>query len=110
MLLASYLESICMAPFVSILLLISCTDDFKNCYSNDTMVKTYPTALACEQEMIPFTKKFASYGEQIFSQCTNIHANLNQQKVALTWFITSKGTLHLKSQTLDYTPNENPIL
>ncbi|MCZ2203731.1 hypothetical protein NPX98_02365 [Bartonella sp. A5(2022)] len=98
-----------MTPFVSILLLISCTDDFKSCYSNDTMVKIYPTVLACEQDIIPLTEKFAFYGEQIFSQCTNIRANLNQQEVALTWSITNRGNLLLRSQTIDITRTA-PIL
>ncbi|WP_040298791.1 hypothetical protein [Bartonella sp. DB5-6] len=90
-----------MNTFVFILLLVSCTDDFNSCYSNDTMVKTYPTAQACEQAMIPSTKKFASYGQQIFAQCTSIQANLHQQEVKLIWSVTNRGNFLLKSQTMN---------
>ncbi|MBX4335263.1 hypothetical protein [Bartonella raoultii] len=89
-----------MLPLVFILLLVSCTDDFNSCYSNKTMAQIYPTAQACEQAMIPSTKKFSSYGQQIFAQCTSIHANLQHQTVTLTWFITNRGNFLLKSQTV----------
>ncbi|AGF74945.1 hypothetical protein BAnh1_10770 [Bartonella australis AUST/NH1] len=87
-----------MHPFISILLLISCTDDFGSCYSDNTMVEVYSTAQACEKAMIPSVKKFAYSGQQIFAQCTNIRANLNQQKVTLVWSITSQGDLFLKEK------------
>lgn len=87
-----------MLPLVFILLLVSCTDDFNSCYSNKTMTKIYPTAEACEQALIPSTKKFSSYGQQIFAQCTSIHANLQQQEVNLIWSVTNRGNFLLKSQ------------
>ncbi|WP_455480518.1 hypothetical protein V3564_05155 [Bartonella sp. B12(2025)] len=90
-----------MNTLVFILLLVSCTDDFNSCYSNNTMVKTYPTAQACEQAMVPSTKKIASYGQQIFAQCTSIHTNLHQQAVKLTWFVTNRGNFLLKSQNIN---------
>ncbi len=62
------------------------------------MVKTYPTAQACEQAMIPSTKKFAFYGQQIFAQCTHIHANLHQKEVNLIWAVTNRGNFLLTSQ------------
>nr|WP_246348548.1 hypothetical protein [Bartonella callosciuri] len=90
-----------MNPLIFILLLVSCTDDFTSCYSNNTMVKTYPTAQACDQAMIPSTKKFASYGQQIFAQCINVQANLYQQEVTLIWSVTNHGNFLLKSQNMN---------
>nr|WP_246787121.1 hypothetical protein [Bartonella taylorii] len=90
-----------MNTLVFILLLVSCTDDFNSCYSNNTMVKTYPTAQACEQAMIPSTKKLSSYGQQIFAQCTTIHANLHQQEVKLIWSVTNQGNFLLTSQIMN---------
>ncbi|WP_375609352.1 MULTISPECIES: hypothetical protein [unclassified Bartonella] len=90
-----------MNPLVFILLLVSCTDDFNSCYSNNTMVKTYPTAQACEQAMVPSTKKFAFYGQQIFAQCINVHPNLHQQEVKLIWSVTNHGNFLLKSQNVN---------
>ncbi len=87
-----------MNTLVFILLLVSCTDDFNSCYSNNTMVKTYKTAQACEQAMIPSTKKIASYGQQIFAQCTSIQENLHQQDVKLIWYVTNQGNFLLKTQ------------
>ncbi|WP_035452219.1 hypothetical protein [Bartonella doshiae] len=87
-----------MNPLVFILLLVSCTDDFNSCYSNNTMVKIYPTAQTCEQAMIPSTKEYASYGQQIFAQCTSIQTNLHQQDVNLIWSVTNRGNFLLKSQ------------
>nr|WP_273756842.1 hypothetical protein [Bartonella sp. MM73XJBT] len=89
-----------MNSLVFILLLVSCTDDFNSCYSNNTMVEVYPTAQACEQAMIPSTKKFASYGQQIFAQCTSVQANLYQQQVQLTWSVTNRGNFLLTSQNI----------
>ncbi|WP_019222630.1 hypothetical protein [Bartonella rattaustraliani] len=89
-----------MNSFVFILLLVSCTDDFNSCYSNNKMVKIYPTVQACEQAMIPSTQKFSLYGQQIFAQCTSVHANLQQQQVKLIWSVTNQGTFLLKSQTI----------
>ncbi|MBB4076192.1 hypothetical protein GGR08_000485 [Bartonella fuyuanensis] len=69
------------------------------------MVKIYPTAQACEQAMVPSTKKFALYGQQIFAQCINVHANLHQQEVKLIWSVTNHGNFLLKSQNVkDKTP------
>ncbi|SSZ39358.1 hypothetical protein [Bartonella grahamii] len=90
-----------MNPFVFILLLVSCTDDFNSCYSNNTMVKIYPTAQACEQSMIPSTKKFSFSGQQIFAQCINVHADLHQQEVKLIWSVTNRGNFLLKSQNVN---------
>ncbi|EJF88429.1 hypothetical protein ME1_00600 [Bartonella vinsonii subsp. arupensis OK-94-513] len=96
-----------MNTLVFLLLLVSCTDDFNSCYSNKTMVTTYPTAQACEQAMIPSTKKFSSYGQQIFAQCTSIRANLQQQEVKLIWSVTNRGNFLLKSKNIDdKTPEE----
>ncbi|CAF26565.1 hypothetical protein [Bartonella quintana] len=92
-----------MNTLIFILLVVSCTDDFNSCYSNNTMAKTYPTAQACEQAMIPSTKQFASYGQQIFAQCTKAHANLHQQKVNLIWSVTNQGNFLLKSQSTNNT-------
>ncbi|WP_317993745.1 hypothetical protein [Bartonella gliris] len=92
-----------MNPFVFILLVVSCTDDFNSCYSNHTMAKAYPTAQACEQAMIPSTKKFTSYGQQIFAQCTKVHANLQQQEVNVIWAVTNRGNFLLKSQNTNDT-------
>ncbi|WP_035008291.1 hypothetical protein [Candidatus Bartonella washoeensis] len=90
-----------MNPLVFILLVVSCTDDFNSCYSNKTMAKTYPTAQACEQAMVPSTKKFTSYGQQIFAQCTKVHANLQQQKINVIWTVTNRGNFLLKSQNIN---------
>ncbi|WP_455481776.1 hypothetical protein V4P56_04785 [Bartonella sp. B35(2025)] len=90
-----------MNPLVFILLLVSCTDDFNSCYSNNTMVKIYPTAQACEQAMVPSTKEFALHGQQIFAQCTSIHTNLYHQEVDLIWYVTNRGNFLLKSETTD---------
>ncbi|WP_375648306.1 MULTISPECIES: hypothetical protein [unclassified Bartonella] len=90
-----------MTPLVFILLLVSCTDDFNSCYSNNTMVKIYPTAQACEQSMIPSTKKFSFSGQQIFAQCINVHADLHQQEVKLIWSVTNRGNFLLKSQNVN---------
>ncbi|UNE53821.1 hypothetical protein [Bartonella machadoae] len=90
-----------MNNLVFILLLVSCTDDFNSCYSNKTMVETYKTAQECEQAMIPSTKKFSSSGQQIFAQCTSIQANLHQQEVKLSWYVTNRGNFLLKSQNMD---------
>ncbi|MCZ2328888.1 hypothetical protein [Bartonella sp. F02] len=87
-----------MAPLVSILLLVACTDDLKSCYSNNTMVKIYETVQACEQQMIPLVKKFSPHGEQIFAQCTNIHTNLQLEKIDLIWSVTNHGHFLLRSQ------------
>ncbi|WP_345119369.1 hypothetical protein [Bartonella pachyuromydis] len=89
-----------MNSLVFILLLVSCTDDFNSCYSNNTMVEIYPTAQACEQALIPSTKKIASYGQQIFAQCTSIEANLHQQQVKLIWYVTNRGNFLLTSQKM----------
>ncbi|GAA5108494.1 hypothetical protein [Bartonella jaculi] len=89
-----------MNPLIFILLVVSCTDDFNSCYSDNTMAKTYPTAQACEQAMIPSTKKFTSYGQQIFAQCTKVQANL-QQQVNMIWAVTNQGNFLLKSQSID---------
>ncbi|WP_375692339.1 hypothetical protein [Bartonella sp. AP4SXKL] len=89
-----------MNPLVFILLLVSCTDDFNSCYSNNTMVKIYPTAQACEQAMVPSTKKFALYGQQIFAQCINVQPSLHQQEVNLIWSVTNRGNFLLKSQNV----------
>ncbi|WP_034987553.1 hypothetical protein [Bartonella florencae] len=89
-----------MNTLVFILLLVSCTDDFNSCYSNNKMVKIYPTAQACEQAMVPATKKFASYGQQIFAQCTPVQANLHQQQVKLIWSVTNRGNFLLTSQNM----------
>lgn len=87
-----------MNSLVFVLLLVSCTDDFNSCYSNNTMIKTYPTAQACEQAMIPSTKKIASYGQQIFAQCINVQANLHQQQKKLIWYVTNRGNFLITSQ------------
>ncbi|WP_212113064.1 hypothetical protein [Bartonella queenslandensis] len=89
-----------MNPLVFILLLVSCTDDFNSCYSNNTMAKIYPTAQACEQAMVPSTKKSAFYGQQIFAQCINIHPDAHQQTVKLIWSVTNHGNFLLKSQNV----------
>lgn len=89
-----------MNSLAFILLLVSCTDDFNSCYSNNSMVEIYPTAQACEQAMIPSTKKFASYGQQIFAQCTSVQANLHQQQVKLIWSVTNRGNFLLTSQKM----------
>ncbi|PIT68012.1 hypothetical protein [Bartonella tribocorum] len=90
-----------MNPLVVILLLVSCTDDFNSCYSNNKMAKIYPTAQACEQAMVPSTKKSAFYGQQIFAQCINVHPNLHQKKVKLIWSVTNHGNFLLKSQNVN---------
>ncbi|WP_273755597.1 MULTISPECIES: hypothetical protein [unclassified Bartonella] len=90
-----------MNPLLFILLLVSCTDDFNRCYSNNTMTKIYPTAQACEQAMVPSIKKSAFYGQQIFAQCIKIHPHVHQQKVKLIWSVTNRGDFLLKS------PNAN---
>ncbi|WP_354190614.1 hypothetical protein [Bartonella silvatica] len=94
-----------MNSLAFILLLVSCSDDFNSCYSNNKMVKIYQTAQACEQSLIPSTKKFASYGQQIFAQCTSTDANLQKQKIKLTWSVTNRGNFFLKSENIsDQTP------
>ncbi|EJF82390.1 hypothetical protein MCU_01499 [Bartonella elizabethae Re6043vi] len=90
-----------MNPLIFILLLVSCTDDFNSCYSNNTMAKIYPTAQACEQAMVPSIKKSAFYGQQVFAQCINIHPQLHQQKVKLIWSVTNHGNFLLKSQNVN---------
>ncbi|WP_455479199.1 hypothetical protein V4B17_05665 [Bartonella sp. B23] len=90
-----------MNTLIFILLLVACTDDFNNCYSNKTMVETFSTAQACEQAMVPSTKKFTAYGQQIFAQCTKVQANLNQQEVKLIWYVTNRGNFLLKSQNIN---------
>ncbi|AQX28398.1 MULTISPECIES: hypothetical protein [unclassified Bartonella] len=90
-----------MSPFIAVLLLVSCTDDFNSCYSNDTMVKIYPTTQTCEQKIMPLIKKFTSHGEQIFAQCAKISANIKKQKVTLSWSVTNKGDFFLKKQNTD---------
>ncbi|WP_246257504.1 hypothetical protein [Bartonella gabonensis] len=109
-----------MNPLIFILLLVSCTDDFSSCYSNNTMTKIYPTAQACEQAMIPSTKKSAFYGQQIFAQCINVHPHLHQKKVKLIWSVTNHGNFLLKSQNVndnistvqkeDFLPTSLPLL
>ncbi|OPB32173.1 hypothetical protein [Bartonella sp. AR 15-3] len=92
-----------MNPVIAVLLLVSCTDDFNSCYSNNTMVKIYPTIQICEQKIMPLVKKFTSYGEQIFAQCTNISANEREKEVTLIWSVTNKGNFFLKKQNTDDT-------
>ncbi|MDD9330136.1 MAG: hypothetical protein PV353_06970 [Bartonella sp.] len=92
-----------MNPVIAVLLMVSCTDDFNSCYSNKTMVKIYPTTQACEQKIMSSIKKFTSYGEQIFAQCTNISTNVRQQEVTLIWSVTNKGNFFLKKQNTDDT-------
>ncbi|WP_354187077.1 hypothetical protein [Bartonella japonica] len=96
-----------MNNLVFILLLVSCTDDFNSCYSDNKMVKIYPTAQTCEKDVIPTTQKFAFYGQQIFAQCTSINANLHQQQVKLTWSVTNQGNFLLKSQNMNDKISEN---
>ncbi|MGF7158214.1 hypothetical protein [Bartonella heixiaziensis] len=90
-----------MNPLVFILLVVSCTDDFNSCYSDNTMVKTFSTAQACEQAMVPSTKKFTTYGQQIFAQCTKVSANLQKQEVNMIWTVTNRGNFLLKSQNIN---------
>ncbi|WP_336278479.1 hypothetical protein [Bartonella sp. CB175] len=90
-----------MKPLFFILLLVSCTDDFNSCYSNNTMVKTYPTAQECEQALLPSIQKLILSGEQIFAQCTNVRADLYQHTVKITWSVTNRGNLLLKHQNTD---------
>ncbi|WP_040296429.1 hypothetical protein [Bartonella alsatica] len=97
-----------MNTLVFILLLVSCTDDFNSCYSNDKMVKIYPTAQTCEQAMIPSTKQFSSYGQQIFAQCTRVLTNSHQQEIKLTWSVTNRGNLLIKSQNMNETISKIP--
>ncbi|WP_078705849.1 hypothetical protein [Bartonella sp. WD16.2] len=85
-----------MNPIVTVLLLVSCTDDLSSCYSNDSMVKIYPTAQICEQDIVPSIKKLMS-GEQIFAQCTDIPINSIQQKASLVWSVTNQGNFLLQS-------------
>ncbi|WP_078690134.1 hypothetical protein [Bartonella schoenbuchensis] len=85
-----------MNPIVTVLLLVSCNDNLNSCYSNDSMVKFYPTAQICEQDIVPSIKKLTS-GQQIFAQCTNIPINSTQQKVSLVWSVTSQGNFLLQS-------------
>ncbi|PIT68447.1 hypothetical protein [Bartonella tribocorum] len=104
-----------MNPLVFILLLVSCTDDFNHCYSNNTMAKIYPTAQACEQAMVPSIKKSTFYGQQIFAQCINIYPNVHQQTVKLIWSVTNHGNFLLKSQNVNdkistTTPHKEEIL
>nr|WP_034460117.1 hypothetical protein [Bartonella koehlerae] len=102
-----------MNTLVFILLVVSCTDDFNSCYSNNTMATIYPTAEACEQAMVPSTKKFASYGQQIFAQCTKLYTNLHRQEVNLIWSVTNRGNFLLQSQNINdnmSTENEADIL
>ncbi|CBI76835.1 conserved protein of unknown function [Bartonella clarridgeiae 73] len=90
-----------MNSVIAVLLMVSCTDDFNSCYSNDTMVKIYPSIQTCDQKIMPLIKKFTSYGEQIFAQCTSISANIKQQEVTLIWSVTNKGDFFLKKQNTD---------
>ncbi|WP_455478017.1 hypothetical protein V3565_04510 [Bartonella sp. B10] len=90
-----------MNPLIFVLLLVSCTDDFNNCYSNNTMVQTYTTAQECEQAMIPSTKKFAFHGQQIFAQCIDVHTNLHHKAVDIIWFVTNRGNFLLKRKNID---------
>nr|WP_081632710.1 hypothetical protein [Bartonella bovis] len=86
-----------MNPIVAVLLLVSCTDDLNSCYSNDSMVKVYPTAQICEQDIIPSIKKLTSSGQQIFAQCTDIPINSTLQKTSLVWSVTNQGNFLLQS-------------
>ncbi len=77
------------------------------------MATSYPTAQACEQAMIPSTKKFAFYGQQIFAQCIKLPTNPHQQEVNLIWSVTNHGNLLLKSQNVyenRSTENEADVL
>ncbi|WP_332065701.1 hypothetical protein [Bartonella sp. CB189] len=94
-----------MSSLFYVLLLVLCTDDFSRCYSHNRMVKTYSTAQACEQALIPSIQQFMPFGEQIFAQCTSVHRNLDQPEIELTWFITNQGNLLLKGHTTDDTMN-----
>ncbi|WP_142416146.1 hypothetical protein [Bartonella massiliensis] len=109
-----------MNPLIVILLLVSCTDDFNSCYSNNTMAKIYPTAQTCEQAIVPSTKKAKFYGQQIFAQCISVHPNLYQKKVNLIWSVTNHGNFLLKSENVhkktstaykeDIVPTSLPLL
>ncbi|WP_455476330.1 hypothetical protein [Bartonella sp. B17] len=90
-----------MSSLIFVLLLVSCTDDFTSCYSNETMVKTYPTAQACDQALEPSVQRFASYGEQVFAQCTSMNANLPQEEANLTWTVTNRGNFLIKNHNID---------
>ncbi|CAF28152.1 hypothetical protein PRJBM_01366 [Bartonella henselae] len=102
-----------MNTLIFILLVVSCTDDFNSCYSNNTMATIYPTAEACEQAMIPSTKKFASYGQQIFAQCTKLYTIPHRQEINLIWSVTNRGNFLLQSQNISHnmsTENETDVL
>ncbi|WP_336276955.1 hypothetical protein [Bartonella sp. CB178] len=87
-----------MSALIFVLILVSCTDDFNSCYSDSTMVKTYPTAQECEQALMPSIQKFLHFGEQIFAQCTSVHANSREEEVSITWSVTNRGNLLINKQ------------
>ncbi|WP_455473938.1 hypothetical protein [Bartonella sp. B30(2025)] len=90
-----------MNPFVFVLLLVACTDDFNSCYSHNTMAKIYPAAQTCEQDLEPSVKQFALYGEQIFAQCTYVHTNLYKEHINITWSVTNRGNFLIKNQNIN---------
>ncbi|MBU4529216.1 MAG: hypothetical protein KUA43_18240 [Hoeflea sp.] len=90
-----------MEHIAAFMILIACSDGYKNCTEQPAPAVAYETVRQCEADLSPSLRMMAAGQEHALGKCLEIDPALFYQDAEIVWDVTANGELKVVLELID---------